>query len=138
MIYALFHTALLVLAASFPAASHSTSQALPNGAASADAAQFDAGATTTSDGRGVVAAHSTDTWTLFLHAGVPATIFVTGDGDTDLDVFLYDENGNLIDSDTDLTDRCIVGVTPRWSGSFTLRVQNLGPIANVYSIRVRS
>ena len=84
----------------------------------------------------VVSPRSTDTWNLDLTAGVSYAIVVDGDGDTDLDAFLYDENDNLIDSDADDTDTCILRVTPRWSGSFELRVKNLGRVSNVYELRV--
>ena len=46
------------------------------------------------------------------------------------------ENGNLIDCDTDATDFCVLTVTPRWSGPFTLEVRNLGRRANLYEIRL--
>jgi hypothetical protein len=79
-----------------------------------------------------VEAYSTDVWNLRLPAGELSFITVDGDGDTDLDAYLYDENGNLIDSDTDLTDYCIVQVTPKWSGSFRLEIKNLGRVWNEY------
>ncbi len=41
----------------------------------------------------------------------------------DMDFWLYDENGNLIDSDTSTDDVPVVRVTPRWSGEFTVRVK---------------
>ena len=50
-----------------------------------------------------VMAFSTDTFTEVFRAGERARVVVDGDGDTDLDVFVYDENGNLIASDTDMT-----------------------------------
>lgn len=42
---------------------------------------------------------------------------------TDLDLWLYDENDNLIDSDTGTDAVPVVRVTPRWSGTFSLRVR---------------
>ena len=41
----------------------------------------------------------------------------------DMDFWLYDENDNLIDSDTSTDDVPIVRVTPRWSGTFRIRVR---------------
>lgn len=64
--------------------------------------------------------------------GAPAEVTVDGDGDTDLDLYVYDEYGNLIDSDTDSTDYCIASWTPKWTGSFTVRIVNHGGIANCY------
>ena len=66
-----------------------------------------------------------DTWNLGDFRGSePARVIVDGDGDTDLDCYIYDENGNLIDSDTDTTDYCILGWTPAWTGGFRLRIRD--------------
>mgnify|MGYP001802628317 CR=1 FL=1 len=40
----------------------------------------------------------------------------------DMDLKLYDENGNLIDSDTIYDDTPVVNVTPNWSGRFQVKV----------------
>ena len=37
-----------------------------------------------------------------------ARIVVLGDGDTDLDLHVYDENGNVMVSDTDYTNQCVL------------------------------
>jgi hypothetical protein len=79
-----------------------------------------------------VLARTTDVYTMSFRGGEWAEIRVRGDGDTDLDCYVYDQNGNLIDSDTDYTDYCILGWVPRWTGSFTLRIQNLGWVWNGY------
>jgi hypothetical protein len=79
-----------------------------------------------------VLARSTDVYTLTFRGGEWAEIRVRGDGDTDLDCYVYDQNGNLIDSDADYTDYCILGWVPRWTGSFTLRIRNLGWVWNGY------
>lgn len=79
-----------------------------------------------------VAANSTDTYVIAFKYGLPAEIFVSGDGDTDLDLYVYDENGNLIDSDTDYTDDCYVCWRPAWTGSFVVKVVNRGQVYNQY------
>ncbi len=61
-----------------------------------------------------------------------ARVAVIGDGDTDLDLLVYDENGNLIASDTDYTDKCLVEFAPRWTGTFLVRVVNNGYVHNNY------
>ena len=83
-----------------------------------------------------VAARGTDSWTFTLCAGVTHEIIVRGDGDTDLDFYLYDGNGNLIDSDEDGTDYCVLRVSPRWSGKFTLVVRNHGRVCNNYRLLI--
>jgi len=46
------------------------------------------------------------------------------DGDcSDIDLYLYDENGNIIDDDEEVDDFPIVGCNPKWSGKFKLKVK---------------
>jgi hypothetical protein len=68
------------------------------------------------------------------YGGQRATIRVCGDGDTDLDLFVYDEHGHLIASDTDSSDYCVVTFVPRWSGRFEIVVKNLGHVYNRFTI----
>jgi len=82
-----------------------------------------------------VLAHSSDTYTMRFRAGEVARVAVIGDGDTDLDLYVYDEFGNLIGSDTDYTDQCIVTWAPRWTGVFTIQVVNRGNVYNVYRLQ---
>lgn len=79
-----------------------------------------------------VAANSTDTYILAFKYGVPAEIFVSGDGDTDLDLYVYDENGNLIAHDDDYSDDCYVCWTPAWTGNFVVKIVNRGTVYNQY------
>ncbi|HYU31368.1 MAG TPA: hypothetical protein VEW48_04340 [Thermoanaerobaculia bacterium] len=41
----------------------------------------------------------------------------------DLDLYLYDENDNLIAKDEELDDYPMVSVTPAWNGEFVVRVR---------------
>jgi hypothetical protein len=91
------------------------------------------GARCTSD---AVRAHSTDVYTVVSYAGEATHLAIRGDGDTDLDVFVYDANGNLITSDTGYTDTALVSWTPRWTGRFTIRVVNRGSVLNRYTMCV--
>jgi hypothetical protein len=84
----------------------------------------------------VVSGFGVDEWALNLPAGEYTSIVVDGDGDSDLDAYLFDESGNLVDSDEDFTDYCVLGVIPAWTGRFTLRIVNRGPIANLYELTV--
>ena len=81
-----------------------------------------------------VNANDTDTYVITFNGGEPAMVVVSGDGDTDLDLYVYDENGNLVASDTDYTDDCIVSWSPRWTGKFVIRVRNRGNVYNRYTI----
>lgn len=63
-----------------------------------------------------------------------AEICVSGDGDTDLDLYVYDANGNPIGSDTDYTDECVVRWVPAWTGTFIIEVVNRGALYNDFVI----
>lgn len=63
-----------------------------------------------------------------------AEVVVIGDGDNDLDLYIYDASGNLITSDTDYTDQCVCRWVPAWTGSFTIRIVNRGAIYSNYAI----
>ena len=82
----------------------------------------------------IVKAGQTDRYQICFNANEPARLVVKGDGDTDLDLYVYDENGNLIDSDTDGTDTCVASWNPRWTGNFAIRVVNRGNVYNRYTL----
>lgn len=81
--------------------------------------------------------NGTDVYTVSFIAGQTAVVTVVGDGDTDLDLYVYDSNGNLIVKDDDYTDNCAVSWTPKWTGKFKIKVVNRGPVYNRYIIRMR-
>lgn len=82
-----------------------------------------------------VKAKGTDVYRISFRAGQTAIVTVIGDGDTDLDLYVYDENGNLIDKDVDYSDDCVVTFTPRWTGVFVIKVVNRGNVYNSYVMR---
>lgn len=82
-----------------------------------------------------VEAFATDYFTESFRGGEYAHVSIVGDGDTDLDLYIYDENGNEICAALGYTDRESCGFTPRWTGSFRIEVRNLGNIWNAYTIR---
>lgn len=82
----------------------------------------------------VVNANSTDSYNIYFVGGQTAEIAVSGDHDTDLDLYVYDENGNLIVCDTDYTDQCYVRWCPRWTGNFNIRIKNRGSVYNRYAL----
>lgn len=83
---------------------------------------------------GSVSAHSYTFYDAKFWANEIAEIAVSGDGDTDLDLYVYDENGNCIVSDTDYTDDCYVRFCPRWTGLFRIKIVNRGGVYNKYAI----
>jgi hypothetical protein len=87
-----------------------------------------------------VGAYSEVIYTETCFGGEDTVVMVTGDGDTDLDVYVYDVWGNLIASDSDSTDFCQVTFIPYQNGAvrnpcgqFGCRTQSLphnGPLEN--------
>lgn len=63
-----------------------------------------------------------------------AEVCVSGDGDTDLDLYVYDANGNLIGRDDDYSDECVVRWVPAWTGTFVIKVVNRGALYNDFAI----
>jgi len=81
-----------------------------------------------------VAAYGADSYVMEFRAGEAARVALNGDGDTDLDLYIYDQSGNLVASDTDGSDLCVVEWCPRWTGPFVIRVVNRGSVYNEYRI----
>lgn len=77
-----------------------------------------------------VDAYTTNIYEVAFRGGETAVVEVVGDGDTDLDCWVYDEGGNLIVSDTDYTDHCVLIWTPARTGAFEIWVKNLGSVWN--------
>lgn len=81
-----------------------------------------------------VNAHGTTYYYVDFYAGELAQVGLIGDGDTDLDLYVYDENGNLIASDTAYGDVCYCEWVPLWTGTFRIEVVNLGSVYNIFDI----
>lgn len=84
--------------------------------------------------RSSVLAGYTDIYTVTFRGGEQAAVLVDGDGDTDLDLYVTDENGYQICSDTDGSDTMLCRWTPAWTGPFQIRVKNLGRVYNTYNL----
>ena len=85
-------------------------------------------------GNHVVAPYSTDRFQVTFRGYESARVAVRGDGSSDLDLYVYDENGNQVAKDDDYTDNCLASWTPRWTGAFTIVVVNRGGDYNQYAI----
>lgn len=84
--------------------------------------------------RDTVSAKSTDTFVITFKAKEPAIISLKGDGSTDLDCFVFDNQDHLIVMDTDNTDVCFLHWRPAWTGKFRLLIRNNGDRDNEYSV----
>lgn len=82
-----------------------------------------------------VRARRTDVYRMKFKGRKTAAIVVNGDHDTDLDLFVYDNNGNRVCSDTDSTDTMICRWRPRWTGTYTVKIKNYGKVYNRYTLR---
>lgn len=86
----------------------------------------------------IVKGGQTNLHTAFIRAGDTSAVLVVGDGDTDLDLYVYDPNGNLVGYDDDETDDCLVRWIPRVTGTYTIQIVNRSRIfANAYVIGLR-
>jgi hypothetical protein len=66
--------------------------------------------------------------------GVSAAVYIEGDGDSNLDLFVYDELENEICSGAGYSDRELCRWTPRWTGPFRIEVRNAGAVINQYRL----
>jgi len=60
-------------------------------------------------------------------------VTVEGVGSTDLDCWLYDDSKQVVDSDTDTTDYCVLSTMG--SGRYRLMVRNKGRVSTTYVVR---
>lgn len=61
-----------------------------------------------------------------------AQITLIGDGDTNLDMVVLDQNGNVICKDKSYSDKLRCRFTPKWTGTFAIGIRNQGRIRNTY------
>ena len=66
--------------------------------------------------------------------GLNANVDVIGDGDSDLDLFVYDQNGNVICSQTSSSYSESCSFSPRWTGPFKIVVKNNGSFYSLYKL----
>ena len=86
-------------------------------------------------GSGRVLPFATDRWNVWTSPG-HSQVVVDGDGDTDLDCYVYDRAGRLLGGDDDGTDYCVVTFRRPASGNVVLDIENRGRVYNAYSITV--
>lgn len=77
---------------------------------------------------------ATDTYTVVFNGGQLAEAGIAGDGGSDLDLIVYDENDHLVCRSDSSSDREYCRWWPRWTGPFRIEIQNLGRVPNFYRI----
>ncbi len=76
----------------------------------------------------------TAVYTVVFTGGQLAEAGVAGDGDSDLDLLVYDDNDHLVCRSAGSNDREYCRWWPRWTGAFHIEIQNLGTVANLYRL----
>lgn len=79
-----------------------------------------------------VLSNTTDIWEIRFRGGERGSIRVDGDGDTDLDCYVYNSAGTLVAYDNDMTDYCILDWYQASTGNIRLEIRNLGDVYNEY------
>ncbi len=80
-------------------------------------------------------AYGTVLHTIRYNAFERADFAVNGDGDTNLNVEVYDANFRLIVRTVGAGDKCHVNWTPNYTGTFYIYVRNSGSVWNRYNWR---
>jgi len=88
-------------------------------------------------GYSTVYGSSSDTYTEYFVGGFAAGAYLSGNGNTDLDLYIYDANGNLICRSEAMFDDEYCIWTPSWTGMFKVVVKNRGSISNRYFLKLQ-
>ncbi len=75
---------------------------------------------------------NTDVWEIPFFGDSYAEVAIIGDGDSNLDALITDENGNTICYDVSYSDKITCSFVPSWNGYFYITVQNQGRSRNSY------
>ena len=84
---------------------------------------------------GVAAPLATDTYREPFKAGEPAAVLIAGDGDSNLDLYVFDERGARICASERLDDVEVCRWQPRAAGRVMIHVVNRGRVDNRYELR---
>lgn len=86
------------------------------------------------EGREVAYGQGTVTFNIAFRANEWAEVYVSGSGSSILDIFIYDNNGNLVARTDVNTYDAYVSWVPRWTGSYQVVVRNLGNASNRFQL----
>lgn len=82
-----------------------------------------------------IAPHKTHVWTVSLSGGENSFVHLSGDGSSDLDLYLYDLGGNEIDKDTSAGDQCGLPIFEDLP-NIVVKIVNRGSVTNSYCLTV--
>lgn len=72
-------------------------------------------------------------WESFV-GGANGGVTIIGDGNADLDLYIYDQNGNTICTSTSAGSYEYCAFNPKWTGPFKIVVKNQGLYSSNYRI----
>jgi hypothetical protein len=76
----------------------------------------------------------TEQYRFTFRGGEFAAVTVLGDGDTRLDLYIYDAGGNLVTSHVGPGDKRLATWVPNWTGAYTIQIVNRGTRWNWYTL----
>ena len=83
-------------------------------------------------GTDCVLGYQTNQYEVTLWGGEVTTIEMLGNGNSDLDFFVYDAWGRLVIKDIDRTDAAAFLILPASTGKYYIHVENRGARANAF------
>ena len=87
-------------------------------------------------GSGVLGPGQGEYFDVALRSGSTYSIYVVpSEPGVDFDLYVHDENGNLVSQDTSTSSDALCLITPVWTGPFRLTVRSARGLSS-YSIRV--
>ena len=88
--------------------------------------------TTVVSSKSSFAGEETDVWPVPFYGAALAEVAILGNGTSNLDLKISDENGNPVCQDVGPADTAYCSFYPAQNGSFLITVSNAGPAANGY------
>lgn len=81
-----------------------------------------------------IPADAVDVYCVEFRGGEPAHVTLLGIGARDLNVYVYDDSGQLVASDTSLGVDCWVEWFPEVTAMYRIEVENVGDADGIYAI----
>lgn len=89
-------------------------------------------------GAGVLGPGQAEHFDVVLQSGVMYAVHVSPvEKGVDFDLYIYDENGNLVQQDVTTSSDALCVITPRWTGPFRMIVKSAQGFS-LYNIRIES
>lgn len=83
-----------------------------------------------------IPAHSTHIYRILFKGGEPVMVSLSGDGDTDLEMYIYDEDDNMVYDDAVFCSANEPIFTPKWTSRYKIKIVNKGNVYNRYVLSI--